>query len=104
MATWKVVTGQRRFFTSLVGPQAHDRFSMEAPPFPLSSRPGFPVTQHWTRPRVRLSLKERRMRSVNATKFHRKSGGAKPRDLQLYGPFLEMFFDRVQRSGEICGQ
>jgi hypothetical protein len=23
------------------------------------------------------------MRSVNATKFHRKSGGAKPRDLQF---------------------
>jgi hypothetical protein len=31
---------------------------------------------------LRLSLKERRMKSVNATKFHRKSGGAKPRDLQ----------------------
>jgi hypothetical protein len=35
------------------------------------------------------------MRSVNATKFHRKSGGAKPRDLQFRGPFLEMFFDRA---------
>jgi hypothetical protein len=31
------------------------------------------------------------MRSVNATKFHRKSGGAKPRDLQFRGPLLEMF-------------
>jgi hypothetical protein len=29
------------------------------------------------------------MRSVNATKFHRKSGGAKPRDLQFRGPLLE---------------
>jgi hypothetical protein len=29
------------------------------------------------------------MRSVNATKFHRKSGGAKPRDLQFRGPFVE---------------
>jgi hypothetical protein len=70
---------------------------MEPTPFPLSSRPGFPATLHWTRSRVRLSLKERRMRSVNATKFHRKSGGAKPRDLQFRGPFLEMFFDRTQR-------
>jgi hypothetical protein len=32
------------------------------------------------------------MKSVNATKFHRKSGGAKPRDLRFRGPFLEMFF------------
>jgi hypothetical protein len=47
-------------------------------PLSLSSRPGFPATPHWTRSRVRLSLKERRMRSVNATNFHRKSGGAKP--------------------------
>ena len=29
------------------------------------------------------------MRFVNAIKFHRKSGGAKPRDLQLPGPLLE---------------
>jgi hypothetical protein len=29
------------------------------------------------------------MRSVNATKFHRKSGGAKPRDLQFRGPFVK---------------
>jgi hypothetical protein len=29
------------------------------------------------------------MRFVNANKFHRKSGGAKPRDLQFRGPFLE---------------
>src|ERR1700733_13295929 len=35
---------------------------MEAPPFPLSSRPGFPATRHWTRLRVRLSLKERRIK------------------------------------------
>jgi hypothetical protein len=31
------------------------------------SVPGFPATQHWTRPRVRLSLKERRMMFSNAT-------------------------------------
>jgi hypothetical protein len=32
---------------------------------------------------------ERRMRFVNAIKFDRKSGGAKPRDLQFRGPLLE---------------
>jgi hypothetical protein len=31
------------------------------------------------------------MRPVSATKFHRKSGGARPRDLQFRGPFVEMF-------------
>jgi hypothetical protein len=36
------------------------------------------------------------MRSVNATNFHRKSGGAQPRDLQFREPLLEMFFDRAQ--------
>ena len=51
--------------------------SIEPLLFPLSSRPGFPAVRHWTRLRVRLSLKERRMRSVNATGFHRKSGGTK---------------------------
>ena len=39
-------------------------------------------TQRWTKPRVRLSLKERRMKSANATNFNGKFGGAKPRDLQ----------------------
>jgi len=44
--------------------------------------------------------KERRMKCISATKFHRKSGGAQWRDLQFCGPLLEMFFDR---SVEICG-
>ena len=35
------------------------------------------------------------MKCTNAIKFHRKSGGAQPRDLQFPGPFLEMFFDRA---------
>jgi hypothetical protein len=35
---------------------------------------------------------ERRMKCTNTTKFHRKSGGAKPRDLRSYGRVLEMFF------------
>jgi hypothetical protein len=49
----------------------------------LSSRPGFPATLRWIRLRMRLSLKERRMRFANATNINRKSGGAKPRDLQF---------------------
>jgi hypothetical protein len=69
--------------------------SMEASPFPLSSRPGFPATLHRTRSRVRLSLKERRMRSVNATKFNRKSGGAQPRDLQFTQTFRGNVFQSV---------
>ena len=36
------------------------------------------------------------MRFANATNLDRKSGGAKPRDLQFRGPFLEMFFDRAR--------
>jgi hypothetical protein len=51
-----------------------NRSQLETPPHPLSSRPGFPATQRWSRLRVRHSLKERRMRSISATKFHRKFG------------------------------
>ena len=32
---------------------------------------------------------------ASATNFHRKSGVAERRDLRFYGPFLEMFFERV---------
>src|ERR1700733_10523313 len=32
------------------------------------------------------------MRCANAARFHRKSGGAKPRDLRFRGPLLEMLF------------
>jgi hypothetical protein len=44
---------------------------------------------------VRLSLKERRMRSANAIKVRRKSGEAERRDLRFRGPIVEMFFDRA---------
>jgi hypothetical protein len=37
--------------------------------------------------------KEERMNCDYTTKYHRKSGGAKPRDLRFYGPVLEMFFN-----------
>ena len=66
-----------------------------APCFPtvlsfLSSRPGFPATLRWTRLRVRLSRKERRMEVHNATNLNRKSGGALSRaDLRFYGELLE---------------
>jgi hypothetical protein len=70
------------------------RGSMKAPPSALSSRP------ERTRISCRAALdkaayapfrKEGRMKCTNATKVHRKSGGAQWRDLQFYGPFLEMF-------------
>jgi hypothetical protein len=31
---------------------------------------------------------------ANAIKFHRKSGGAQPRDLRFNGPLLEMLGER----------
>ena len=65
--------------------------STEAPPPPLSSRPGFPATRCWTKPRLRLSLKERRMECAKATNLNRKSGGAQPRDLRFSRPYLGMF-------------
>jgi hypothetical protein len=34
------------------------------------------------------------MKCIDAIKFHRKSGGAQPRDLQFHGPVLEMFFSK----------
>jgi hypothetical protein len=41
---------------------------------------------------VRLSVRERRMKCTNATKFHRKSGVAKWRDLRFVGTPLGNFF------------
>jgi len=43
------------------------------------------------------------MGSANAINVHRKSGEAERRGLRFRGPFLEMFFDKAKRSGEICG-
>jgi hypothetical protein len=47
------------------------------------SVPGFPASLHWTRPRMRLSLNERRMMFDNASNFYRKSGVAQWRDLRF---------------------
>jgi hypothetical protein len=79
------------------------RLSLEAPPYPLSSRPK----------RTRISyfallatstcaalLRESRMQIPNTTGLDRKSGGAKWRDLRFSNPFLEMFFDRVATHSE----
>ena len=45
-------------------------------PFVIPSEPGFPATLRWTQPRVRFSVGENRMKSVNANKINRKSGEA----------------------------
>jgi hypothetical protein len=45
-------------------------------PFVIPSEAGFPATLHWTQPRVRFSVGENRMKSVNANKINRKSGEA----------------------------
>jgi hypothetical protein len=45
--------------------------------------------------------KEGRVLCDDATKFHRKSGGAKPRDLRFSRPLLEMFSNRT--LGNYCG-
>ena len=47
------------------------------------SAPEFPASLHWTGPRVRLSLKERRMIFDNATNSYRKFGVAERRDLRF---------------------
>src|SRR5882757_7071502 len=49
---------------------------------------------------MRLSLKERRMKSANAIKTYRKSGVAEGRDLRFYGPFVGMFFDGAKRFAD----
>src|SRR5882757_8530007 len=50
---------------------------------------------------MRLSLKERRMKSANAIKTYRKSGVAERRDLRFYGPFVGMFFDGAKRFADL---
>jgi hypothetical protein len=46
------------------------------PPLVIPSVPGFPTSQLYQRQRMRLSVKESRMKSTEATVFDRKSGGA----------------------------
>ena len=49
----------------------------------IPSEPGFPATLHWTQPRVRFSVGENRMKSVNANKINRKSGEAEGSAVRL---------------------
>ena len=44
------------------------------PPLISNPEPGFPATQHRTRPACAPFSKERRMKSAKATKFNRKPG------------------------------
>src|ERR1700722_11721933 len=69
---------------------------MGAQPFPLSSRTR--ISSHAAPYKATCApfRKEGRMRCTNATKFHRKSGGAEPRDLRVKGPLLETFFHHLQ--------
>jgi len=65
---------------------------------PDRSEPGFPATQHWTRKRVRFSFTERRMKFAEATNFHRKSGGAKWRDLLFFSTGRRMYMEALPSS------
>jgi hypothetical protein len=53
-------------------------------PFVIPSEPGFPATQHWTRPRMRLSVRKGAWRSPKPPTSTGNPG--KPRNLQFYGP------------------
>jgi hypothetical protein len=58
--------------------RAVDRSPMETPTLPFVIPTRISCRAALDKSRVRLSLKERRMRFANATKFNRKSGGAQP--------------------------
>jgi hypothetical protein len=58
--------------SELSGHRLHGKLKKSQPP----SEAGFPATLHWTEPRVRFSVGENRMKSVNANKINRKSGEA----------------------------
>jgi hypothetical protein len=74
--------------------------------------PGLPTTQHSSRPRMRLSLKESRTKLLNATNLDRKSGIRGPKtlgdpDFLLHRTSKESprlsTGNPGERSGEICG-
>jgi hypothetical protein len=95
-------------------PSAEPLLSMAAPPSPLSSRPERTrISCHTALDKAAYApfRKERRMKFDNATKSHRKSGGAWRRDLQFNGSLVEMFFDTAYPDflphstgqGRVCG-
>ena len=87
----KAYVGQKRWA------QPHDRF--EALPAPLISTAVFMACGP---PKVLENAFCPEPLSMG-TSPSPLSSRAKPRDLQFRGPFLEMFFDRSQRTEEICG-
>jgi hypothetical protein len=70
---WPEVAGLKSCPDTKPGPtpEVHCRQNVFRP-----ERTRISCTQHWTSPRVRLSVRERRMKCINAIKFHRKSGVA----------------------------
>ena len=64
-------------------------------PFVIPSVPGFPATLHWTQPRVRFSVGENSMKSVNANKINRKSGVAEGPAVSLSGTAKEPWANRL---------
>jgi hypothetical protein len=73
-------------------PQAVLGFSLQKCVIPTGAYPDFLPR---STARVRLSLEERRMRSANATKVHRKSGVAKWRDLLFLFRFSHTLLARA---------
>jgi hypothetical protein len=89
------------------GPAVHHpqhRIPMEAPPSPLSSRPRISCPRSTDKAACAPLRKEGRMMCVNPIKFRRKSGGAKPRDLQFSRPLMEMFFNPRLRNPKLTLQ
>ena len=79
---------------------------MEAPPFPLSSRPKRTRISYFAllaTTTYAVFLKKTAYVLINATNLDRKSGGAEWRDLRFSGHFLEVFFDRAKRRRRTCG-
>jgi hypothetical protein len=70
-------------------------------PCVIRSVPGFPTSQLSPVPLMWFSSKRT---ACSCSKPQPSTGNpGKPRDLRFRGPFVEMFFDRAQRSGDISG-
>jgi hypothetical protein len=65
------------------------------------SVPGFPASLHWTRPRMRLSLKGRRIMFDNASNYYIKSGVAERRDLCVDASSWRCFSTEVMKKASV---
>jgi hypothetical protein len=98
-AAYRKFGASRSFFARCGIPQASPSSLLDGPtdlhgcPTFAPALPGFPPTPHWPRPRVRLSLKESRMKLLNATNLDRKSGIRGPKTM---GEALRQPFCRTQ--------